>query len=402
MSYDPNPMVSSQVVSFDNTAIAFSSRSDAELQKMYWLFASMNQNWLVGIGTGMLKTAFQWKLPFVRNLVKHTLFGHFCGGESIAECETVIHSLHQFRIGTILDYSVEGAKTEEGFEATTQEILATIAKARHNPAIPFSVFKVTGIADAGLLARVQKGERLTEVEKNAFVQVEGRMERICGAAHKAGVRLFVDGEETWIQDTIDKLTYAMMEQFNKQQAIVYNTYQFYRHDMLAKLKQAYAMAEDKGYVLGIRLVRGAYMEKERREATEENRQDPIQPDKLATDRDFDEGLHFCVQHYPRIALCAGTHNEASTRLLMQLMQENGIAPSEPLVYFAQLYGMSDNLSYNLAHFGYNVAKYVPYGPVEAVMPYLFRRAAENTAISGQSSREFQLIRQEMQRRRKKG
>jgi proline dehydrogenase len=396
----PSSSVSSPNISFDNTQIAFHDKSNTELRKMYLLFAAMNSNFLVKFGTVALQFAFKIHFPFVKRIVKGTIFEHFCGGETIEDCEKSIQKLYQSNIGTILDYSVEGAKTDTGFDNTTKEIIDTIIKAANNPAIPFSVFKVTGIAPVDLLAKVQAKTLLTAEEQVEFGKVKQRIERICYKAHELNVRIFVDGEETWIQDTIDDLTYEMMEKFNKTQAIVYNTYQLYRHDMLTNLRVAGMRAEEKGYFLGAKLVRGAYMERERREAAENNRPDPIQPDKFATDKDFDEALEFCVQHYPRIAICAGTHNEKSTYRLIQLMHENQIAPEDRTIYFAQLYGMSDNLSYNLAHAGYNVAKYMPYGPVEAVMPYLFRRAAENTAIAGQSSREFNLIKKETLRRKK--
>ncbi len=397
---DPNTAgISTKPVSFDDTNIAFSAKSDAELRKMYWLFASMNNNFLVKTGTAALKLAFQIRFPLVKILVSHTVFRHFCGGETIAECGQAIQSLWKFNIGTILDYSVEGAETTAGFEATTREIIATIEKAADNPAIPFSVFKVTGVAPTELLAKIQRKETLTAEEQADYEMVKQRVERICQAAHQRNVRIFVDAEETQVQDAIDALAYEMMAKFNRTQPIVYNTYQLYRWDMLHNLKNAHADSEAKGYFLGVKLVRGAYMERERREAADENRRDPIQPDKPTTDRDFDDALEFCVQHCPQIAVCAGTHNEKSTHELIRLMRQNGLAPNDPHVFFAQLYGMSDNLSYNLAHAGYNVAKYVPYGPVEAVMPYLFRRASENTAIAGQTSRELNLIRKEMARRK---
>ncbi len=399
---DPSPVTSSpQNLSFNDTAIAFSSKSNAELRKMYGLFAAMNNNLLVKFGTAALKFAFAIRFPFIKGLVKNTVFEHFCGGETIAECEQTTQNLWKFHIGTILDYSVEGAKTDEGFEATTQEIIATIQKATDNPAIPFSVFKVTGLASTELLTKVQNGTTLTEKEQADYKHVKERVERICRKAYENKVRIFIDAEETWIQDTIDALTYEMMEKFNKQQPIVYNTYQLYRWDMLGKLKDAYEVAAEKGYFLGAKLVRGAYMEKEARLAEAEDRPNPIQPNKPSTDRDYDDALRFCIEKYPKIAICAGTHNEESTYFLVALMKERGIAPNDPRVFFAQLYGMSDNLSYNLAHAGYNVAKYVPYGPVSAVMPYLFRRASENTAIAGQSSREFRLIKKEMRRRQQK-
>ncbi|MCU0355818.1 MAG: proline dehydrogenase family protein, partial [Cytophagales bacterium] len=299
--------------------------------------------------------------PFVKSVVKNTVFAHFCGGETIADCEPTIQKLWQYRIGTILDYSVEGAKNDDGFEATTAEIIRTIDKAAGNPAIPFSVFKVTGLASTALLEKVQKDGPLTESEKRDYEHVRERVERICRRAYEQNVRIFIDAEETWIQDTIDALTYEMMEKFNRQRAIVYNTYQLYRWDMLGKLKEAQREAQAKGYLLGAKLVRGAYMEKEAREAAANERPNPIQPNKPSTDRDFDDALRFCMDQYPKIAFCAGTHNEQSTYYLLELMHKAGISHNDPLVYFAQLYGMSDNLSYNLAHAGYNVAKYVPYG-----------------------------------------
>ncbi len=399
MKQESDPVVTTpKRVSFENTAIAFSSRSNAELRKMYWLFASMNNPFLVNTGTKLLQLAFKIHFPLVKDLVKYTVFKHFCGGETIEACEPTLHSLWSFHIGTILDYSVEGARTDEGFEATTQEIIQTIRRASGNPAIPFSVFKITGLASTELLAKVQQKVPLTTQEVLDFQHIRNRLERIGNAAYEHQVRLFIDAEETWIQDTIDVLAYEMMEKYNCSQAIVYNTYQMYRWDMLNNLKKAYATAEEKGYKLGVKLVRGAYMEKERRTAGEENRQDLIQPTKESTDRDFDAAIALCLQKYPHTGLCVGTHNEKSTHETLQLMQQYGIPPQDTRVFFAQLYGMSDNLSYNLAHAGYNVAKYVPYGPVEAVMPYLFRRAAENTAIAGQTSREFNLIKKEVKRR----
>lgn len=390
-----------KTISFEDTAVAFAGKSNGRLRKMYWLFASMNNSSLVDAGTATIKLALRLQLP-VKGIIKHTIFEQFCGGETITECERVTQDLHQFGVGTILDYSVEGEKSEAGFEATTHEIMATILKASGNPAIPFSVFKVTGIADADLLKKVQSGAKLSVQEEEAFGRVAQRVDAICRKAHERKVRIFIDGEETWIQATIDQLAYQMMRQYNRTDAIVWNTYQLYRHDSLANLKQAYQEAEREGYYLGAKLVRGAYMEKERNVAEKAGLPDPIQPDKAATDRDFDEALHFCVEHISRIHFCAGTHNQPSSLLLTQLMEKHDLAPNDSRIWFAQLFGMSDNISYNLAKAGYNVAKYVPYGPVKAVMPYLFRRAEENTSIAGQSSREFGLIQQEIQRRKRMG
>ncbi|MDQ4139756.1 MAG: proline dehydrogenase family protein [Bacteroidota bacterium] len=391
-------MTTATKLSFDDTAIAFASKSDAELMKMYALFATMNNNFLVKTGGNLVHRAFKWGLP-VKFLIKPTIFQHFCGGENLIECNQAIQSLAQANIGTILDYSVEGENDENSFDRTTKEVLATIEKANTSKHIPFSVFKVSGIADSRILEKIQAKEKLSPAEEKAFARAKARMETLCQRAHQYGISIFVDAEESWFQDVVDDLTYEMMAKYNKEKAIVYNTYQLYRHDRLEVLKRDYQNAVDQDYYLGAKLVRGAYMEKEARRAAEQGYVNPINPTKEASDALFNEALTFCVEHLDRIAICAGTHNEESSYLLVDLMAQHNIAPNDKRIYFAQLYGMSDNLSYNLAHAGYNVAKYVPYGPVEAVIPYLLRRAEENTAIAGQSSREFNLIKKEIQRRK---
>ena len=385
-------------LSFDDTRIAFEAKSDGELRKMYALFAAMNNGSLVKTGGGLMKTALKFSLPGTKFLIKNSIFKQFCGGETIQECKPVIAELGRYHIGTILDYSVEGTGNDQSFDRTRDEILATIALAATTPHIPFSVFKVTGLMPTALLEKVQAGTALTAAEQATFERGKQRLDALCAHAHQHGVRLFVDAEESWFQHTIDDLAEAMMQRYNQERAIVWNTYQLYRHDRLEALQGAHDRAEQAGYYLGVKLVRGAYMEKEARTAKQRGYQNPINPSKQHTDDLYNESLRYCVQHVERISLCAGTHNEASSLLLTQLMQEAGLAPQDERVWFAQLYGMSDNLSYNLAHAGYHTAKYVPYGPVEAVMPYLLRRADENTAISGQSSREFLLIQRELRRR----
>jgi proline dehydrogenase len=385
-------------VSFDNTAIAFASKTNAELRKMYGLFAAMNNKFLVKTGGALVQQAIKWHLP-VKFLIKPTIFRHFCGGESLAECNQTIGKLAQARIGTILDYSVEGKNDEASFDLTCQEIMATIEKARRHAHIPFSVFKVTGLGEATLLRKLQDQAILTPAEGQAYGRVKERVNRICQKAHDYGVRVFVDAEESWFQDTIDQLAIEMMALHNKKQVIVYNTYQLYRQDRLDVLKRDYEQGLADGYFMGAKLVRGAYMEKEARIAQQQGYPNPINPSKAATDNLFNAAVQFCVAHLDRMALCAGTHNEESCYLLLKLMEKISIPKDDPRIYFAQLYGMSDNISYNLAHAGYNVAKYVPYGPVEAVIPYLLRRAEENTAIAGQSSREYNLVRKELARRR---
>ncbi|WP_133273750.1 proline dehydrogenase family protein [Hymenobacter radiodurans] len=387
-------------LSFNDTAVAFASKSDAELRQMYALFAAMNNNTLVKAGGGMMKAALKWGLP-VKFLIKKTIFEQFCGGETIQECLPVIEELGRYNIGTILDYSVEGEGSDKSYDHTRDEILATIDLAHRSTHIPFSVFKVTGLADSVILEKVQAKQTLTQAEQASFERSKARVDAICARAHQYGVRVFVDAEESWFQETVDNMAYEMMAKYNRESAIVWNTYQLYRHDRLEAIEQAYETAKREGYYLGGKLVRGAYMEKESRTAAQRGYQNPINPTKEATDQLYNEALRYCVTHVDRISICAGTHNEASSLLLTELMQEHNLRPQDTRIWFAQLYGMSDNLSYNLANAGYNTAKYVPYGPVEAVMPYLLRRADENTAIAGQSSREFSLIQREMTRRKSK-
>lgn len=385
-------------ISFEDTSIAFSAKSDKELRKMYLLFAGMNNNILANLGTFLMKTAINLKMP-VKGLIKNTIFQHFCGGETIEDSQATVDELAKYNIGTILDYSVEGEKTEKGFDDTRDEILNTILKAKATPSIPFCVFKVTGVAPASLLEKVQKKQMLSSDEEKIYEKAKLRIDKICKAAYENNVSIFVDGEESWIQEEIDRLVYEMMNKYNHSQVIIYNTYQMYRKDMLNNLKAAFQYAATGSYLLGVKLVRGAYMEKERAKAEEEGYEDPIHPDKQTTDDHYDLALRYCINNKQRVFLCSGSHNEYSNYYLTVLMEKHGLKNNDQRVWFAQLYGMSDNISFNLAYAGYNVAKYVPYGPIEAVLPYLIRRAAENTSISGQSSREFNLIKKELKRRK---
>lgn len=387
-------------LSFNNTEIAFKAKSNTELKKSYLLFKAIGYNWLVKTGPVLVNAAFAIHLP-IKGLIRSTVFSQFCGGENMEDCNNTIDHLHSYKVGTILDYSVEGEEKEESFDATFRETLATIKKAVNNPKIPFCVFKVTGVGRFDLLAKVNNKENLTAEEESEFGRVKNRIYNICKAAHDSNVRIFIDAEESWIQDTIDTLAHEMMLEFNKKDCIVYNTIQLYRHDRLAFLKASYADAEKHNYLLGVKLVRGAYMEKERKRAEEKGYPSPIQPDKASSDRDYNEALRFSVEHIKRIHICAGSHNEDSSFLLTQLMAEKGIRHDDERIYFSQLFGMSDHISFNLANAGYRVAKYLPYGPVKAVMPYLFRRAAENTSVKGQAGRELTLISKEMARRRAK-
>ena len=361
------------------------------------IFSLVNHPLISSLATTMARVSLQWKLP-VKGLIKYTVFEHFCVGETIDQSEKTIQNLSKFKIGTILDYSVEGEENEGAFDHTAQEIIDTIEKAKNNPAIPFSVFKVTGLAPFDLLEKVQAKEKLSAEEVVAWEHVQARVDRICKKAYECGVRVLIDAEDSWIQNPIDDLAYAMMQKYNKEKAIVFNTFQMYRADMLANLKNAIAEAQRQNHFFGAKLVRGAYMEKEAARALKMNYPNPIHPNKEATDKAFNDGLQFCIENKDRVSFMCGSHNEFSNQFLASLIHKKGLQHNDQHIWFAQLLGMSDNISFNLAKAGYNVAKYVPYGPVESVMPYLLRRASENTSVAGHSSRELLLIRKELKRR----
>jgi proline dehydrogenase len=391
-------MNSTNKLSFENTEIAFRHSSNLDLKRAYWLFRVINVNFLVKIGPVVTNFAIKIGLP-IKGLIKATIFKHFCGGETIAECDKTIKNLYEGGVGTILDYSIEGEDDEQVFDNTRDEIIRTIDCASVDTAVPITVFKVTGIARFGLLEKLDEKAELSSAEKDEWQKVQARVLAICEKAYSTGIPVMIDAEESWIQDTIDNLALDMMQRFNSEKVIVYNTYQLYRHDKLASLKCDHDFAVKNGFIFGAKLVRGAYMEKERKRAEEKGYASPIQPDKQAADKDYDASLEYCTGHIEQIAFIAGTHNEESCRLLAELLDKRKINHNNPHVYFSQLLGMSDNLSFNLANAQYNVAKYVPYGPIKAVLPYLFRRAQENTAIAGQMSRELSLIAKEVKRRK---
>ena len=384
-------------VSFENTEIAFKAKSSSDLKKSYWLFKLVGNNVLVNLGPTLLKFAFFLRLP-IKSIIKNTIFEQFCGGESIMECKERIQSLAKYNVQTILDYSVEGESSKENFDLTANEIIKTIERAKGDENIPFAVFKTSGLARIELLEKVSSNILLNENEKKEFGLLKDRVKFICQKAYDLDVRIFIDAEESWIQNAIDDLATSMMRKYNNERAIVYNTLQMYRWDRVAFLKQSYADAENGNYCLGLKIVRGAYMEKERERAQELGYSSPIQKDKISCDKDYDFALAYCINHIDKISLCAGTHNEESSLNLIDLMKENNILKDDKRVYFSQLLGMSDHISFNLADKGYNVVKYMPYGPVKLVLPYLIRRAQENTSISGQTGRELSLIIKEKVRR----
>ncbi len=382
-----------------NTAIAFASLSDRQLQQAIFLFRVIGSPTVVKLGPTFAELSLKLRLP-IQGLIKKTIFSHFCGGETIPDCLPRIEQLGTKNVGTILDFAREGGGKDADFDIVTKEIIRTIdMAAQHRKLIPFAVFKPTGVASLDLLAKVDRGDLLTSEEQDAFTRVKGRFEAICEHAAKKRVRIMIDAEESWIQKTVDALTMELMARLNKEQAIVFNTIQLYRHDRVDFMKSCHETAKAQGFLLGFKLVRGAYLEKENDTAAEEGRPSPINPTKEATDREYNEALKFCVTHLDRIAICAGTHNEDSVRLLVDLMRQHHIAADDERIHFAQLLGMSDHISFNLAAAGYLVAKYVPYGTVAELLPYLTRRAQENSSVLGQSSRELDLLNREWARRK---
>jgi proline dehydrogenase len=386
--------------SFDNTEIAFESKSNAELKRAHFLFNMIGKPWVVKMGKQLTAFAFSLGLP-IQSLIKKTIFKQFVGGENIDDCEKAMEALHKFGIGTILDYSVEGKEEESSFDAAEKEILKTVEKARVDNRIAFSVFKVSGLGRHHILEKQSQGAALDATEQAEWDRIFNRVLQICSRAFEIGKPIFIDAEESWIQPAIDELALTMMRRFNQKNPIVYNTAQLYRHDRLQYIKDLFAIAEKENFMMGLKLVRGAYMEKERKRAAEMGYQDPIQPSKQASDRDFDLALAFCVAHIERIAICLGTHNEHSSLQLATELTNRQLPLNHPHIYFAQLLGMSDHISYNLSKQGFNVAKYVPYGPVKEVVPYLIRRAEENTSVKGQTGRELSLITKELKRRKLK-
>ena len=385
------------MVTFNNTKIAFENKNNTQLRKAYWLFKFMGINWLTKIGAVLLKIALFLRLP-VKGLVKITVFEHFCGGESIEECETRIQELANFNVKTILDYSAEGKETDEDFDLSMGKAVASIERAKKDTNVPFCVFKVTALMPFDVLKKVSAKEELSEQETLDYQKGRNRIDIICQNAANAGIPLMIDAEESWIQDAIDEIALIMMHRYNRDSAVVYNTAQLYRHDRLEYLKELYRQSVIEGFYIGMKVVRGAYMEKERERAARKGYPSPIQPDKAATDTDYNLAITFCVEHLDKFAICCGTHNEASSQLLTELIEAKGLHRDDKRLFFSQLLGMSDHISFNLSKKDYNVSKYVPYGPVAEVMPYLIRRADENTSIAGQTGRELRLIQEELDRR----
>ncbi|MEP7237734.1 MAG: proline dehydrogenase family protein [Ferruginibacter sp.] len=402
-------------ISFENTEYAFAAKSNAELKKANFLFAIMGKSWMVNTGLKITPLAIKWHIPFTKTLIRKTIFNQFVGGETLDQTAEVANKLAQYKVQVILDYGVEGKEGEENFEHACDEFKKVIDYAATQPNIPFMSVKVTGFARFSLLEKIDglmgettgtlmkrylgAVESLTENEKEEWHKVRVRTGQLCELAEKKNIGVLIDAEETWIQDPVDALTILMMDIFNKEKPVIYNTIQLYRHDRLAFLKDSYTAAAERNFILGAKLVRGAYMEKERNRAAAMNYPSPIQPDKQSCDNDYNAAVEFCIDHLDKIALIVASHNENSNLYTTQLLDKKGLEYNHPHVHFSQLYGMSDNITFNLAKSGCSVSKYLPFGPIKDVIPYLMRRAQENSSVSGQTGRELGLIKKELQRRK---
>ncbi|CAM1356859.1 MULTISPECIES: proline dehydrogenase family protein [Tenacibaculum] len=383
---------------FDNTQTAFKLKSDSELERAYFLFRMIQNQPMVRIGTAVTNFALKAHLP-VEGLIRSTVFDHFCGGVTEEDCIPTIEEMYnKGGVSSVLDYSVEGKAEEASFDEALNKILKIIQFSEEKQSIPFAVFKPTGFGRFALYQKLTEGKELTTNEKSEWDRVVNRFHTVCKAAVKKDVPLLIDAEESWMQDAADDLIEELMEIYNKEKAIVFNTLQMYRHDRMEYLRNLHQRAHQKGYHIGMKVVRGAYMEKERARAEEKEYESPICVNKQATDTNYDEAVRYMMEH-KNMAIFAGTHNEESSFLLMELAKKHNIAVSDKRMWFGQLYGMSDHISFNLAEEGYNVAKYVPFGPVRDVMPYLIRRAEENTSVAGQTSRELNLLKTEKARRK---
>lgn len=405
------------VISFDNTALAFQYKSDKELKKAHFLFSMMSKPWLVKIGAKMAPWSLKVGLP-VKGIIRKTIFSQFVGGESLEQIDPVAQMLAKYNVQIILDYGVEGKEGEENFDSACEVFIKVINYAATQPNIPFMSVKVTGFARFTLLEKMdemmhqEQGtlmkrylamlDKLSAEEREEWHRVRHRVMRVCDAAARNGVGVSIDAEETWITEPLDALTILMMDTFNKERAVVYNTTQHYRTDRQQFLKDSYEAAVERNFILGAKLVRGAYMEKERKRAAERGYPSPIMPDKESTDRDYNESVKFCIDHIDRIALMVASHNEYSNMYATQLLQEKGLPLNHRHVHWSQLYGMSDNITFNLANAGCSVSKYLPFGPIKDVIKYLMRRAQENTSVKGQTGRELSLIKKEVIRRKSKG
>ena len=384
---------------FDNTEVAFAHRTTRELKRARWMFGLIAWPWMVKLGARLTGAALWLRLPI--GWAMRPVFNYFCGGEDIEASQATIERMAKYGVRTVLDYSAEGQTGEAALDHTCSQVLATVAAADGDPRHAFAVFKVSGLSDNDLLKKVSAAISLSADEEKAWDRVQGRVRSICEATKAAGGRVMIDAEETWLQGAIDGLAEAMMAACNGETAAVFTTVQMYRHDRLDYVKQLIEKSQDQGFIAGIKIVRGAYMEKERAHAEKLGQVDPIQLDKAACDRDFDAAIQCCLGAVDRVHFVCATHNEQSSQVLAESMARESLGADDVRISFAQLLGMSDHISFNLAAAGHHVAKYVPYGPLREAIPYLLRRASENTSVGGQTTRELDLIRTELLRRKGK-
>lgn len=386
---------------FSDTKTAFALKDNFELGRAYWLFRFIGNNSLIGMGTALTNFSLKLHLP-VEWLIRKTVFNQFCGGVSEADCKSVIKNMHSKGVGSVLDYSVEGKEDESSFDATFHKIMEIIdfVNENRNEGTPFVVFKPTGFGKLAIYQKISEKQALTEEEQKAWERIVDRFDKACKKAASYKLPIMIDAEESWMQDAADDLAEQMMQKYNREKPIVYNTLQMYRHDRLEYLKGLTQRAIENNFFIGVKVVRGAYMEKENERAIEKGYPTPICASKQATDDNYNNAITYILNNIDRISLFAGTHNEKSSALIMDLMDEKGIKHNDERVWLAQLYGMSDHISFNAAKLGYNVAKYLPFGPVREVMPYLIRRAQENTSVAGQMGRELTLLKREYERRKK--
>lgn len=393
-------------ISFNNTQNAFAYKSDKDLKKAKFLFKSMSYDWVVKLGIKLTPPLLKSNFPFVKSIIRKTIFHQFVGGETLEKTTPIANKLKGFNVQIILDYGVEGKEGEENFNRATEEFFKVVKYASTQSNIPFISIKVTGLARFGLLESLNEAPRLrsgihdNELEDAEWERVRERMIAICEVAAELGVGVLIDAEETWIQDPVDKLTMELMEKFNNKKAIVYNTFQLYRHDRFDFLKLSHKIAVERNFILGAKLVRGAYMEKERERALQMGYPSPIQENKENCDKDFNDSSKYCIDNVDSISVIIASHNDYSNLYAAELLEEKGLPLNHPNVHFSQLYGMSDNITFNLAKVGVNVSKYLPFGPINDVIPYLMRRAEENSSISGQTGKELDLIEKEIKRRKR--
>ncbi|MEE9460592.1 MAG: proline dehydrogenase family protein [Bacteroidales bacterium] len=388
------------MISFSSTEIAFKIKSNRDLWRANILFKAISNRTLVKVGGFLSNLAINIRIP-ISWIVKPTIYSHFCGGETIGDCIPTIRKLSGYNVKSVLDYSVEGGENPGQIQAAMEETLRTVINAKGNKDIPFAVFKPTAFIFNEVLKKRSLGDSLTIEEQKEADLFRQRVEKLCRTAFDNDVRIMIDAEDFCYQHYIDEVVMDMMEKYNRRKAIVFNTYQMYRWDRMDVFREDLDRAREKDFYLGIKFVRGAYMERERKRAEEGGYPSPIHPDKESTDRDYDAALKFAVENIDRVSIFNDTHNENSSMYLTRLMEQKSIRTDDDRCWFSQLYGMSDHISFNLSHLGYNVAKYLPYGPVRHVLPYLIRRTEENTSMAGQTSRELSLIMEERKRRRNK-